>query len=381
MNEINIYMCGPTLFDYVHFGCYRIFVLSDIIDKHFTKKGYIVNHGMNVMDLDDKIIEFKRENKSFNVTEFYNSLKEEFNYLNIKYPNYETKTTDSIKCVEKIIDYFLKNELAYITDSGIYLDLSLIPNYGELSNMQIKKNKELIKINDKKSPCDPSLWRFTDSKYSYFYLDRMGRPGWDIQCACCCIEKMNSKIDYQFAGFNDVTHYENNKVIIENAYNYNGYKSKWILPRYINFVNDTPFFYMKDYIKKFSRQVIKYSIYSKSYKTQFDISKEHFNNSERDINKLNIFYQKLKDLDNFTTVINNNVECILNYFKNLDILFENLKIPSIIGNLFKLIRCMNRYNYNISYVQKEKIIDIINYLNDRLDFLYKGDEKNDNRCT
>ena len=321
------------------------------------------------MDLDDKIISYYEKNENFNIYQFYDSFKNEFEYLNIKYPSIETKTTQNIADIKSIINYYLEKDLAYETESGIYLDLCKISNYGNLSNLDVSKNLKNIEINDKKNESDPSLWRFIESKYSYEYLGKQGRPGWDIQCANCCISKMHSSIDYQFAGFNDVTHYENEKVLIENYYNYNGYQSKWILSKYLNFVDDTPYFYMKDYINKYSRQVIKYSIYSMSYSSTFDITKKHFENSIKDIDKINCFYNKLKNIDNVSSIKNQEIDNLITKFDKIDILFENLKIPAILGSLFKLIRCVNKNHFDISDEQVVHILEIIKYINDRLDFI------------
>jgi len=370
MKQINIYMCGPTLFDYVHIGCYRIFVLADIIDKHFSSLGYMVNHGINIMDLDDKIISCYQENNTFNVNEFYKSLKQEFQTLNIKYPNCETRTTECIDDLKKTINFYLNQGIAYVTNSGVYLNLNKIDNYGELTHLNIKKNINNTSTGDKQNISDPSLWRFTDSSFSYEYLGKQGRPGWDIQCANCCVTKLDSKVNYQFAGFNDVTHYENEKVLIENSYNWNGYSSKWVLAKYLNFVDDTPYFYMKDYINEYSRQVIKYAIYSISYASAFDLTKDHFLNSIKDIEKINVFYDKLEKINSHCDTDNDELDKILSNFENIDCLIENLKMPIILGNLFKLIRCVNRNQFQISKNQTKKIINIIQYLNYRLDFLY-----------
>ena len=128
MNNINIYNCGPTLFDYVHIGCYRIFVLADLIDKHFQDKGYEIKHGMNVMDIDDKILEFQKD-KSFSTNTYYNAVKKEYKYLNMNYPNNETRTSTDIEKFEKVIDKLLDKGIAYIKESGIYLNLNKIDNY------------------------------------------------------------------------------------------------------------------------------------------------------------------------------------------------------------------------------------------------------------
>ena len=369
MKTINIYMCGPTLFDYVHIGCYRIFILADIIDKHFKAKGVLVNHGINIMDIDDKIISYYEEKDDFNTEVYYESLREEFKTLNLNFPNMETRTTTSVKDIQRLIKHYLKIDKAYVTDSGIYLDLSKIDNYGELSHVDFTKNEKHITISDKKNSCDPSLWRFINEKNSYTFMKRKGRPGWDIQCANCCISKMDSKIDYQFAGFNDVTHYENNKVLIENSYNYDGYKSNWILPKFVNFVDSTPYFYMKDYLQAYSRQVLKYAMYSMSYSAQFDLSLDYFKSCIKDINKLNVFYNKLIELNSFNDEDDLEVSCILKKLENVDELLENLKFTVVLGLVFKMIRCINKINFNISSNQRESIIRLFNYLNDRLDFL------------
>ncbi len=363
MKKINIYNCGPTLFDYVHIGCYRIFVLSDIIDKHFQDKKYIIKHGMNVMDIDDKILEYQKD-KNFSTEIYYNAIKEEYKYLNMNYPNNETRTTKDIVKFEKVIDKLLDKGIAYIKDSGIYLNLSKIDNYGKITNINIKKENNIVKL-DKENGFDPSLWKFKDDSFFVEYKGKKGRPGWDIQCAANCAIDMDGKIDYQFCGFNDVTHYENNKVIIENSSNI--YPSKWILVRYINFVDETPYFYMKDYIENgYSRQVLKYALYSIKYSTSFDFDKNHLSTSKKDVDKINELYQKTIKLNEFED--NETLTYILKQFNNIDVLIEDLKIPQILGNIFKIYNIYKKEK--IGKKQNEKIKELLEYLNKRLDFLY-----------
>ena len=113
MKKINMYMCGPTLFDYVHIGCYRGFIMADIIHKHYVNKDYTVNHGMNIMDLDDKITGLYKNSKNFSVEPYYKSLKCEFDYLNLEHPNRITKTTECIEEIENLVDYFIEKGLAW----------------------------------------------------------------------------------------------------------------------------------------------------------------------------------------------------------------------------------------------------------------------------
>lgn len=363
MKSINIYNCGPTLFDYVHIGCYRIFVLADVIDKHFKNKGFEVKHGMNVMDIDDKILEYQKDEK-FSTEIYYKSIKEEYKYLNINYPNYETITSKNIDDYEKVIDRLLNGDVAYIKDSGIYLSLKRIDNYGEITNINIKKEKNMVNL-DKDNGCDPALWKFKKEAFGVKYKGKVGRPGWDIQCATNCVIGMNGKIDYQFCGFNDVTHYENNKVIIEKS-SYK-YPSKWILVRFINFVDDTPYYYLKDYIKNgYCRQVLRYALYSIKYSTAFDFSQNHLFTSKKDVDKLNELYKIVVQLNDFQD--NERLDYILKEFKSIDSMIEDLKIPQILGLLFKIYNIYKKEKVGKS--QNEKTKKILDYLNKRLDFLY-----------
>lgn len=363
MNSINIYNCGPTLFDYVHIGCYRIFVLADLIDKHFKNKGYKINHGMNIMDIDDKILENKKAENFFTEV-YYNAIKEEYKFLNINYPNKETITTKDIDKFEKVVDKLLDKNIAYIKDSGIYLNLDKINNYGEITNIDINREKNTVNL-DKDNGYDPALWKFKEDSFNVIYKGKKGRPGWDIQCATNCTLCMDGKIDYQFCGFNEVTHYENNKVIIEQSSCV--YPSKWILVKYINFVDDTPYFYLKDYIKNgYSRQVLKYSLYSIKYSTSFDFTKKHLSTSKKDVDKLNELYKKTLDIEEFQD--NESLGYALKKIENIDELIENLNIPQILGIIFKIYNIYKKDK--IGKQQNTEVKRILEYLNKRLDFLY-----------
>lgn len=378
MSEINIYNCGPTLSDFIHIGCYRIFVLSNIIHAHYKGNKITINHGTNIMDIDDNILS-KIDHQI--AEEYYNSFISEFKYLNLFVPNQLTVTTKDYDLCQKIIENFIYEKKAYITDTGIYLDVDNLSAYGSLSNIKVKKSMSNNNhVLDKKNQYDPSLWKFKDGEsFSVKYRNKNGRPGWDVQCASNCIFKMGGKIDYQFAGFNDTTHYENVNAIIDSYKNCKS-NSKWILVKYVLFNEETPHFYLKDYISNgYDRQTIKYMLYNIKYSTEFTLDCNYIKACISNINKINDFYYSLKQKKSILTNTNEDSKFnsinFNNFFKDIELNFENLRIPIIIGEIFKLINICNK-TPNLSINVIDDIINKINYIDERLDFLYKeGDKK------
>ena len=270
-STVSIYSCGPTLNDYIHIGAYRNFVLADILKKHFGVKGYYCKHGMNIMDA--------RKHFAFNVIFYCNQFKTEYELMNLELPNIITFTTQNTTEILSIVDDLLNRKVAYTTTEGTFVDISKIDGYGELTGISAKGN---FCFNDtslnKRNTSDFAIWKFDKD-------DSRGYPGWDIQCAANCIIHLNNSLDYIIVGFNELVHTENINTLI-NLYPRKVTNTKWIRIHYVDFQDDVPLFYLKDFIDKgFSRQLIKYMLYITNYNSEIKLSSKYINDCKKTMRK------------------------------------------------------------------------------------------------
>jgi len=222
-DEVSMYSCGPTVYNYPHIGNYRAYIFTDVLKRVLTYSGYNVKHIMNITDIDDKTIrDSQKEGKSLKeFTEFYTEeFFKDIKSLNILNPTKFTKATDYINEMVGIIKILLEKGLAYKSkDGSIYFDIKKFKNYGKLSNLVLEEQKEnadnRIKTDEynKENAQDFALWKAWDEKDGDVFWDTelgKGRPGWHIECSAMSMANLGEQIDIHTGGVDNIfPHHEN----------------------------------------------------------------------------------------------------------------------------------------------------------------------------
>src|SRR3989344_4951886 len=179
--EVRMYTCGPTVYDYAHIGNYRAYIFADTLKRVLLYEGFKVNHIMNLTDVDDKTIrDSQKEGKTLKeFTEFYTEkFFEDIKSLNIIPPTKFTKATENIEATVELIKKLLKNNLAYKSaDGSIYFDIKKFKNYGRLSDLDLKAQKENASGRiasdeyDKDNVQDFALWKTWNQKDGNVFWD------------------------------------------------------------------------------------------------------------------------------------------------------------------------------------------------------------------
>ncbi len=220
---VNLYTCGPTVYNYPHIGNYKTFIFGDTLKRYLTYRGYNVNHIMNITDIDDKTIrDSQKNNQSLkDFTEFYtNEFFKDRDMLNIIPANFYPKATDYIDEMVTIIEKLIDKGHAYTsTDGSVYFNIDTFKNYGKLSHLDITELKNNAKgrmDNDeyeKDSAQDFALWKaYDDTDGDVFWETSLGkgRPGWHIECTAMSIKNLGEQIDIHTGGVDNIfPHHEN----------------------------------------------------------------------------------------------------------------------------------------------------------------------------
>ncbi|MBI4037573.1 cysteine--tRNA ligase [Candidatus Curtissbacteria bacterium] len=204
---VNLYTCGPTVYDYVHIGNWRTFVFEDILKRVLTFNDYEVKHVMNLTDIDDKII-IKANEKKIPIQEFTEKYAKAFfadlSKLNILPADIYPRATESIDSMVDLIQKLLNKGIAYKGEDGIYFSVEKFPGYGKLSGLDRKNLKRGARVDsdeyDKESWTDFALWKFPPShkasegkslrEPSWDAPFGAGRPGWHIECSAMSIAEL-----------------------------------------------------------------------------------------------------------------------------------------------------------------------------------------------
>lgn len=230
-NKVSMYHCGPTVYDYVHIGNLRSFLLADFVRRSFEYQGYGVVQVMNITDIghlvsdgdegDDKMTKaLKREGKDISLenmlalADFYaNAFKENLNKLNIKTPHYFPKASEHINEDIDIIKQLESKGYTYVTTDGVYFDTAKMPNYGKLGGIVNSGTSESrIEINmEKQNPQDFALWKF-DTNHGWNSPWGQGFPGWHIECSGMGIKYLGEQFDIHTGGIDLKSIHHNNEI-------------------------------------------------------------------------------------------------------------------------------------------------------------------------
>ena len=189
-NDIRIYACGPTVYDYIHVGNARPLIIFDVLVR-FLKLIYPkVTYVRNITDVDDKIIVQANQNKESinNLTErTIKAFSDDADALFVKKPDFEPRATEHIQEMLKMIKVLLENGNAYLSDGHVLFSVSSMPNYGKLSGMNLSEmiDGARVEVSDyKKEPADFVLWKPSKTGELGWHSDfGFGRPGWHIECS------------------------------------------------------------------------------------------------------------------------------------------------------------------------------------------------------
>lgn len=227
-NVVNMYSCGPTVYNRAHIGNMRAYVFMDTLRKVLKYNGYKLNHVMNITDVghltsdadegEDKMEKSAKE-KNMSVYEiakiYTDSFFNDINKLNIESPEHIAKATEHIKQMEDYVIQIMNNGYAYETSKGVYFDTSKLESYGELSRIDLKNQKAGARIEvdpEKKNPLDFAIWIKAPKEHIMKWDSKFGKcyPGWHIECSAMSKEYLGDVFDIHTGGVDHIpVHHEN----------------------------------------------------------------------------------------------------------------------------------------------------------------------------
>lgn len=231
-NEVGMYTCGPTVYNYAHIGNLRSYVFADTLRRTLLYLGYPVNQVMNITDIghlasdadsgDDKMTKgLLREGKELNLknmrelAEFYaEKFREDLRHLNILPPDTMCFASDHIPENIELIKKLEKNGLTYTTSDGVYFDTKKFPSYGVLWGGKRTTDEEYRRVNqesEKKNAEDFALWKFNDS-LGFPSPWGQGFPGWHIECSAMSMKFLGEQLDIHTGGIDHISIHHTNEI-------------------------------------------------------------------------------------------------------------------------------------------------------------------------
>ena len=285
-DEAKIYVCGPTVYNFFHIGNARPFVVFDTLRKYLEYRGQKVKFVQNFTDVDDKIINKAREEgiSSEEVSEKY--IKEYYKdaaALNVKEADVHPKVTETIPEIIEFVKGLVDKGFAYETNGDVYFNTKKFRDYGKLSK-QNTEELELgarIEVSEKKSDgLDFVLWkaRKTDDEIAWDSPWGQGRPGWHIECSAMAKKHLAETIDIHAGGQDLMFPHHENEIAQSEAENGKKFAKYWMHNGYITIDNEKMskskgnFFMVRDILKEFDGEVIRYFLLSGHYRNPINFS-------------------------------------------------------------------------------------------------------------
>ena len=299
--EVSIYVCGPTVYNYVHIGNTRPMIVFDVLRRTFEYLGYKVTFVSNFTDVDDKIIKAAKAEgiTEKELTDKYIAAYEDVRRnLNLLFPTYAPRVTNTMDAIIKFIDNLVKSGYAYEVDGDVYFRVSKIDEYGQLSGIKIEDlvagASERIDENDKKEEStDFALWKKTDEGIRFDSPWSKGRPGWHTECVVMINDIFEGgKIDIHGGGQDLKFPHHENEIAQSMACHHHPIAHTWMHNQMINIDNQKMskslgnVIWAKDMVAELGCNVVKWFMLSSHYRNPLNLTEEVLNSVKKVVAKV-----------------------------------------------------------------------------------------------
>ena len=339
VNNVKMYVCGPTVYDDPHIGNARPLVVFDILFKVLKCKygNKKVTYVRNITDIDDKIIQSAKD-KKITITELTNNINNSFQddckYLKCDEPNFQPKATENINEMIELINKLINKGFAYETKKHVYFEVQKFTDYGKLSN---KKIEELISgsrvevSSNKKNAEDFVLWKPSDeNEPSWSSPWGKGRPGWHLECSAMSKKYLGEKFDIHGGGRDLIfPHHENEIAQSRCANDTETFANYWVHNGFITLSNEKMaksqgnILKISDFKNNINGQALRLALMSTHYRQPLDWNDKLIEESQKTIDK---WYKSYVEVDKPKLISDD----------DLYPLYDDLNTPKYIANLHKL---------------------------------------------
>ena len=248
-NKVNIYVCGPTVYDFFHVGNARAFVSFDLLRRYMLYKGYDVTYVQNFTDIDDKMIR-RANDEGITVKaladRFIAAYLEDAGDLGITPADVHPKATEHIPQIISLIEELINKEKAYIAEGNVYFSVRSFNRYGCLSGQNIEdleagasERVQNSDESDKRDPLDFALWKSYKEGEPYWESPwGKGRPGWHIECSAMSMAHLGETIDIHCGGSDLIFPHHENEIAQNEGATGQPYVRYWMHNGFINVNNE-----------------------------------------------------------------------------------------------------------------------------------------------
>jgi len=362
--EVGIYVCGPTVYNFIHIGNARPFIIFEVVRRYLKFKGYKVKYIQNLTDIDDKMINNARK-LNVTVSELAEKFIKEYfidaDSLKVGRADIHPRATEHIKEIIELVKGLEEKEYAYVIDGDVFFDVSKFNGYGKLSGQDIEELKSGARVEvdeRKREAIDFALWKKAkEGEPSWESPWGRGRPGWHIECSAMSMKYLGKTFDIHAGGSDLIFPHHENEIAQSEAYTNQSFVKYWMHNGYLCLNNQKMskslgnIMKVREIRQKYEGEVIRYFILSAHYRSPLNFSEEQLQQAQNSLQRLNniVFnikhllkqskYKKSKDKDG-ELILEKSKESKQQFIEAMD---DDFNTPVALSQLFGFTREVNIY--------------------------------------
>ena len=382
--KVGMYVCGPTVYNYIHIGNARPMIIFDTVRRYFEYKGYDVNYVSNFTDVDDKIIK-KANEEGVSATEIaercIKECKKDMEGLNVKPATHQPKATEEIDGMIRMIGTLIEKGYAYEANGTVYFKTRSFDGYGKLSKKNIddlEAGHRDIKVRGeegKQDPLDFVLWKpKKEGEIAWPSPWGEGRPGWHIECSEMSKKYIGDTIDIHAGGEDLIFPHHENEIAQSEACNDECFANYWMHNGFLNIDNQKMsksagnFFTVREISEKYPLQVIRFFMLSAHYRNPLNFSDTLVESAKNGLDRILTAIELVRDQAEKTgSAVNKEEEEHLNEAGKLVGKFEeamedDFNTADAVSAIFELVKLANTTVKESSSDYAAKLLEIMETL-------------------
>ena len=309
--KVKMYVCGPTVYNFIHIGNARPMIVFDTVRRYFEYKGYDVNYVSNFTDVDDKIIK-KAIEEGVTADEiskrYIAECKKDMDGMNIKPATKNPLATEEICGMVDMIQTLIDKGFAYEKNGTVYYSTRKFKDYGKLSHKNLDdlqsgfRDLKVSGEEDKESPLDFVLWKPKKEGEPYWESPwSEGRPGWHIECSVMAKHYLGDQIDIHAGGEDLIFPHHENEIAQSECANDKTFANYWMHNGFLNIDNKKMskslgnFFTVRDIAEKYDLQVLRFFMLSAHYRSPLNFSADLMEAAKNALERITDAAANLKD--------------------------------------------------------------------------------------
>lgn len=386
---VNMYVCGPTVYNYIHIGNARSAIAFDTVRRYFEYLGYKVNYVSNFTDVDDKMIKAAHE-QGITVPQladkYIKAFMEDTNAINIEPATKHPRATENIPDIIRFVQTLIDKGYAYDVDGDVYYRARKFKHYGELSGQSIddlevgaSEHVSADEVNKKEDPMDFALWKAAKpGEISWQSPWGNGRPGWHIECSVMSTKYLGKTIDIHAGGQDlEFPHHEN-EIAQSEAATGQKFVNYWMHNGFVTIGKDNEkmskslhnFVTVHDIIKKVDPQVLRFFMATTQYRRPIQYSQANLDDAKNNLDRIQTAFNNLEyrkhDADSNADADAETIKKLAQFKKDfISAMNDDINVQNGIAVVYELVKYGNVYSEK-QHVQTQAINAIQNLLSELL---------------